>query len=254
MAMINDINLGRMNNSAHFLFITDMLAQLQKDTKLAEKLAKFITALATAQKAEDDVLKLSQKSLLTDEIEAADKLRDQLYSGYKKAVSGYRDFPVADIAHAATVLWQHIKDYKIDTQAQLDKETGDLVNFIADLEDENKYSEDVAVVGLTTFVEQLKAANEKVRSLTAERTAERMARTVGAVKTARAASDEAYRNIVAVVNGLALYEGEADYAEFISYANTQVAHYRQQVIGTRKTEDGEETTETADGTGDAGGN
>jgi len=64
----------------------------------------------------------------------ADALRDQLYSGYKKSVGGYLDFPVAAMVEAAKTLSQHIKDYRIDPQEQLDKETGDLVNFVGDLE------------------------------------------------------------------------------------------------------------------------
>lgn len=228
MAKINEINLTALPNSAHFLYITDVLSRLQQDETLSAKLEKFVTPLATAQKAEDDALKLSQKSLLTDEIAAADQLRDQLYSGYKKAVSGYKNFPVETLASAAKTLLQHIKDYKIDPQEQLDKETGDLVNFIGDLE--GKHAEQVAALSLTAYVAQLKAANESVRTLTEQRTDERMARTVGAVKTARAASDTAYRDVVTVVNGLVLFEGETAYADFISYVNTQITHYKQEVL------------------------
>ena len=50
--------------------------------------------------------------------------------GYKKAVGGHAGFPEESLATAAKILTQHIKDYKIDTQMQLDKETGLLVNFI----------------------------------------------------------------------------------------------------------------------------
>jgi len=233
MAKISEINLGALPNSAHFLFITDVLARLQADAKLSVKLAKFITVLTEAQKEEDDALKLSQKSLLTDEIAAADALRDQLYSGYKKAVSGYLNFPVETLAQAAKQLNQHIKDYKIDPQEQLDKETGDLVNFIDDLE--KKYADEISALSLTAYVAQLKTANESVRTLTAQRTDERMARTLGAVKKARAASDNAYRDVVTIVNGLALFEGETDYADFITYVNTEIAHYKQEVLAKKST-------------------
>ncbi len=64
----------------------------------------------------------------------ADKDRDALYVGYKKAVEAFLAMPIADMAQAAKVLAQHIKDYKINTADQLDKETGLLVNFITDLE------------------------------------------------------------------------------------------------------------------------
>ena len=68
---------------------------------------------------------------------------------------------------------QHIKDYAIDPKMQLDKETGLLMNFIDDLE--KKYSSEVQTLSLGAFVTALKAANEKVRTLTATRTDERKA-------------------------------------------------------------------------------
>ena len=81
---------------------------------------------------------------------------------------------------------------------QLDKETGLLMNFIDDLE--KKYSSEVQTLSLGAFVTALKAANEKVRTLTATRTDERMAKAVGALKASRKASDEAYRQLVKFVN------------------------------------------------------
>jgi hypothetical protein len=114
--------------------------------------------------------------------------------------------PIADMAQAAKVLAQHIKDYKINTADQLDKETGLLVNFITDLE--NKYSAQVAKLGLTAFVTNMKEANERVRTLTLQRTNEKMGVSVGALKTARTASDNAYRVLVKMVNALALVFGE----------------------------------------------
>ena len=77
------------------------------------------------------------------------------------------------MAKAAKVLTQHIKDYAIDPKMQLDKETGLLMNFIDDLE--KKYSSEVQTLSLGAFVTALKAANEKVRTLTATRTDERKA-------------------------------------------------------------------------------
>ena len=49
-------------------------------------------------------------------------------------------------------------------------------------------------------------------------------------KTARTASDEAYRLLVQHVNARALLEGEAEYAAFIDYANTKIEHFRQEVL------------------------
>ena len=232
MKEIQSLPLTSMNNGAHFMFVSNMADRAEKDTTVSEKCKVQVDALRAAVKAEDENLQISAKSLTTDKIAEADRLRDQLYAGYKKAVGGYANFPVEDVADAAKILQQHVKDYKIDVQAQLDKETGLLVNFIQDLE--GKFAEQVKALSLGAFVEKLKAANEEVRELTSQRTDERSAKTAGALKAARVASDEAYRLLTMHVNAHALIEGDADYAAFIDYANTEIAHFRQEVLGGKK--------------------
>lgn len=229
MKEIYDINIQRMNNGAHFTFVSNILARAEADTTVKGKASELVSNFKTAVAAEDEALKISQKSLLTDEIAKADSDRDALYAGYKKAVEGFLAMPIADMAQAAKILSQHIKDYKINTADQLDKETGLLVNFISDLED--KYAAQVAKLGLTAFVTNLKEANERVRTLTLQRTNEKISITVGALKTARTASDDAYRALVKMVNALALVFGEKDYTAFIDYVNTEITHYKREVLG-----------------------
>ena len=233
MKEIYDINIQRMNNGAHFTFVSNILARAEADTAVKGKASELVSNFKAAVAAEDEALKISQKSLLTDEIAKADSDRDALYAGYKKAVEGFLAMPIADMAQAAKILSQHIKDYKINTADQLDKETGLLVNFISDLED--KYAAQVVKLGLTAFVTNLKEANERVRTLTLQRTNEKIGITVGALKTARTASDDAYRALVKMVNALALVFGEKDYTAFIDYVNTEITHYKREVLNQKST-------------------
>lgn len=252
MKEIYDINIQRMNNGAHFTFVSNILARAEADTAVKGKASDLVSNFKTAVNAEDEALKISQKSLLTDDIAKADIDRDALYAGYKKAVEAFLAMPIADMAQAAKVLAQHIKDYKINTAGQLDKETGLLVNFITDLED--KYSAQVAKLGLTAFVTNLKEANERVRTLTLQRTNEKMGVTVGALKAARTSSDDAYRALVKMVNALALVFGEKDYTAFIDYVNTEVTHYKREVIGQKaKAPSTSGSTSTPSGNGSASG-
>lgn len=233
MKEISDINIQRMNNGAHFTFVSNILARAEADAAVKEKASELVSNFKAAVTAEDEALKISQKSLLTDDIAKADNDRDALYAGYKKAVEGFLAMPVTDMAQAAKVLSQHIKDYKINTAGQLDKETGLLVNFITDLE--GKFSAQVTTQGLTAFVTNLKEANERVRTLTLQRTNEKMGITVGALKTARTANDDAYRALVKMVNALALVFGEKDYTSFIDYVNTEITHYKREMLNQKST-------------------
>ena len=253
MKEIYDINIQRMNNGAHFTFVSNILARAEADTAVKGKASELVSNFKAAVAAEDEALKISQKSLLTDEIAKADSDRDALYAGYKKAVEGFLAMPIADMAQAAKILSQHIKDYKINTADQLDKETGLLVNFISDLED--KYAAQVAKLGLTAFVTNLKEANERVRTLTLQRTNEKIGITVGALKTARTASDDAYRALVKMVNALALVFGEKDYTAFIDYVNTEITHYKREVLGQKTSAPSTSGSSSADsGSTPSGGN
>lgn len=251
MKEINEIALTRMNNGAHFTFVGNILARAEKDATVKAKAADQVAALKKAFEAEDAALKISQKSLITDDIAQADSERDALYTGYKKAVNGFLTLPAADMAKAAKVLAQHIKDYNIDPKEQLDRETGMLVNFISDLE--TRYKEQVETLALTPFVNGMKSANERVRTLTLERTEERMTQTVGAMKAARNASDEAYNQLVRMVNALALVFGDTDYASFIDYVNTEITHYKREVLNQKASATGG-STEGGNGDGGNGGN
>lgn len=207
MKEIATISPERLNNGAHYQFMTSVLNYAVADEKIAEET----------------------------------HLRDSLYRAYKKAVKTYLDFPIAVQAQAAKVLNQHIKDYGIDPAMQLDQETGLLTNFINDLA--TKYTEQVTNLGLQSFVTELGTVNNKVQTLTAQRTMERTDIVKGALKTSRIATDTAYRKLVKMTNALALVLGETDYANFIDYVNTEISHYKQEVINGRSTPAKEEETE-----------
>lgn len=213
MKEIKDIILRLLPNATHFSYHADFLKALEADTKAKAKVETQLEAYKTALKKEEESLIISQKSLKTDEINQADQERDTLYTGLKKMVDSYAHLPNLDTQKAQKVLEQLIKDYGIKTTLPMDEETGLLVNFIQDLE--QKYTNEVQVLGLANFIAPLKVANEKVRTALSDRTEERSTKEVGAMKTARAEVDEAYRSLVKFINAYALIEGETNYGAFI---------------------------------------
>ena len=167
MDFIEAIALDKLDNGAHYAYHANTLAQAKANATISEHCAKVLTPYDAAFLVEDEALKVSQKSFLTDAIAQNDNLRDTLYMSYKKMVAQMLGIAIPEMAEAAKILNQHIKDYRIDTRAQLDKETGLLKNFVADLED--KYAEQVEALSLTSVVAQLKTANDKVNDLIQQR-------------------------------------------------------------------------------------
>lgn len=251
MKEISDIYLGRMNNGAHFTYVSNLLARAEGDRAVSTKAAAQVAALKAAVEQEDADLKLSRKSMLSDEIAAADAKRDDFYVGYKKAVQGFLRLPVGAMANAAKVLSQHIKDYAIDPKMQLDRETGMLKNFIADLE--GTYKQQVEALSLGEFVTCMKEANERVNRLLDQRGNEQLGATVGALKASRKATDEACRMLVKMVNALALVEGEKDYAAFIDRANTEIVRYKREVLGQASAPAGTDGSGSGSDSGTGGG-
>lgn len=228
MNEIGTISLERMNNGAHFLFVSNVLGFAEASKIIKEKAQALISALKDAVAKEDKYLQISHRSVLTADIEECDAERDALYSGYKNAVKGYLNHPSNDYAERAGKLWQHLKDHGLIPQLQLDRETGMLTNFISDLE--GQYKDDVETLNLTPFVAGMKSANEDVRNKMLERTEHQKSIPIGALKSARKIADIAYRQLIKMVNALATVEGVTAYLPFIDIVNAEIIHFKRDVL------------------------
>ena len=93
MKEIKAISLERMNNGAHYLYMSTMLSRAESHGKLPVKAAEPLAALRTAVEEEDRCLAVSRKSLLTDDIRKADHERDVLFGAYRNAVRSYLSLP-----------------------------------------------------------------------------------------------------------------------------------------------------------------
>ena len=234
MTDIKTIDLPKLNNGAHYEFMKVVSDRFATETALSTNAAakKAIEALAAAVKEEDRCLVISQKSLITDDIKAADDKRDNIFRGLRKSIKGLTDAPVADVAQAAKELQQCLVDYRIDPAMQLDRETGLLHNFIADLE--TKYAAQVTKLGLTLFVAPLKEANAKVEQFIVDRTTAQSAVAAGELRAARLATDTAYRHLVKLVNALAMVSGTTDYDALAKFLNEHIDRYKHEVLPKKK--------------------
>lgn len=262
MMQINSIYVGRMNNGAHFRFMKNVLLNAQACSALMARGENIVNELAAAFAKEDELLKVSQKSFITDDIAAADQERDNLYLAFKKTVSGLLGMPVPAMAEAAKKLNQKLVDYNIDVRVQLDTQTALMENLIADLTGGLK--DEVALLGLTPCVERMKELNDQIDRLLNQRDDERKYTVTGALKAQRAVTDEAYRKVVLITNALILMEGEEAYADYVAHVNSLIVRMKREVLGQGATstggdapttgtdDDGSTEPGTTPGTGDGG--
>ena len=239
MVDIQAVDFVRINNGAHYEFMKVVSERFAAETTLSANATakKAIEALAAAVKEEDRCLAISRKSLITDDIKAADDARDDIYSALRKTIKGFLKAPVADVAQAAKELHQCMADYRIDPAMQLDRETGLLHNLIADLE--TKYAAQVTKLGLGLFVAPLKEANAKVEQFIVARTTAQSAVAAGELRKARLATDAAYRHLVKFVNALAMVSGTSDYDALAKFLNKLIDRYKQEALPKKKPSDGD---------------
>ena len=234
MIDIQKVDLVGMNNGAHYEFMKVVNDRFAAETTLSTNAAakKAMEALAAALKEEDRCLVISRRNLITDDIRVADKTRDDIFRSLRKAINGFTDAPVADVAKAGKVLKQCVADYAINPAMQLDRETGLLHNFIADLE--TKYAAQVTKLGLMLFVAPLKEANAKVEQFIVDRTTAQSTVAAGELRQARLTTDAAYRHLVKFVNALALVSGTTDYDALAKFLNEHIDRFKHEVLPKKK--------------------
>lgn len=231
------IDLTRTNNGAHYQFIKNVHENISAETELLTdtRIKAAADKLGEALKKEDDCYARSKKSFVTDEIVAADALRDKYFQGMRKTVKGLLNHPDAETALAAQHIEQYIKDHRVDSDMQLERETGAITNLIGDCE--TKGLADVNKLNIKPYVDALKAANTKVDTLLMGRNRERVGIEAGALRVARQASDDAYLWLVKLVNALALTGDQSKFSTFIDLMNVVVKRYKEQVIPSQKKKD-----------------
>ena len=235
MKKIGNIDLTRATKAGHIDFIRAVCeaAEAEEGVLANDVARKAVEALKAAYNEERESLTLSTKSLLTDDIHAADMERDGLFTGFKGTVMAQQHMPYADKAKAAKELTQRIKDFRLRRTLQLDEETALLGKLIEECE--GKYATHVEQLSVTAYVSALKEANDRVRRLINERMQNQRLRKEAEVGSSRRGSDKAYRWLVEVVNAMQVLLGdEAGVGHFIDFMNALIKRYRQVVFAKRK--------------------
>ncbi|WP_315253489.1 DUF6261 family protein [Segatella oulorum] len=234
---IETLGLKSVSNGAHFVFIESICKRLDSETELLknEYFKKAADALKAAFNEENRYFALSKKSASTDEILAADADRDTLYSAYYRSVKSFLRVSSADLHTAAKTLWQSLVDYGIKPSMQLERETGAIQNLLADCE--QKYSAEVAKLGLQTVLASLKTANAKVSELLYSRTTEQSKQVAGALRKARQQSDEAFKQVRKVANAMATLGSAEALKPFADFVNQLIKRYEDEVLPKKKKAD-----------------
>jgi len=255
---------------AGFLEFVQQVLKIVKDyrdsgeagvSQLPAKVEAAYTPFASSIVVMDDAYKLSRASDYTQRIADEDTRRDGLYLALKNQVQMYLKFTFdAEKQAAATYLWNIMKKYGVDVTENYSEESGKLQQMIQELEADNSAGNHITTLGITSLVSQLKTANEAVRTMMAERNDERMQQEKAALANARNRADEAYRDLILMINAATAMEDDqeslAGLEGVISQVNELIKYYRLYVVksGTGGSSTGGSSTGGSSTGSETGGN
>jgi hypothetical protein len=208
------------------------MAKLFEDTAPAslKLLDKYLSSYAD----EDTALKKIRKSHLTEQIQAADKVRDDVFSGMAEQNSALLKHYDTAKREAANRLQIVFNTYGNVARKSLNEETSAIYNLLQDLRSP-KYQADTTAVGLTEWATELEARNKALEALVRERDSETDSKTDIVLKEARNALDDVYNEITERAEAYALVgTNPAPYKALIEAFNVVVDRFNRLLNGGKK--------------------
>ena len=229
MAKIPSFDKTRLRYGAHFSVMTSFGEKVAPLAESESMLTAAYNAFKSALDYEDAAIKIARASEYSDQILKEDTKRDRLYNNGKATVEMWVALGIEPMATAAQAVLKEYNNYKVDTTAQYDQETGLMLNFLQPFETA-AMKEKLQTLGLTAVFEQMKIANEAVRSLISQRGDERAANAAYDIKKARQATDAAYDKLLERINALQVLDETGKYDAFIAWWSQEVARIKQQIL------------------------
>lgn len=247
---INDLSVERLNNAEYTNYMNRFRAHFKKeesgedDRPVIESADSLISSDALGFSKEmvaafdvdlalmEDLVNQSHISDETAILADEDKNRDDLLVYFTTTISQTRKSPIAAQKAAAISLYNQVKTYKGIQKLADQQETQQINGLLIDMEKEpNKTN--VATLGLTPVLEQLKASNQRFMELTAQRTEHRAVAAIENSKMVRARLDPIYNDMILLATATNVIKPTAETAAFITSVNALIdetkARYNQRV-------------------------
>lgn len=221
---INSINLARLRNDEAYTFhlgVSHLAAAVE-----SESLKPLCAVYAAAFEKLKAAIDFSSEKSAALEARAADAERDTSWRGcnaYIKAVAGYS--PDSAERAAAGKVATLFEKYKNPVNLSLAEETSVLDNLIESIEALGNGVTEAA--GFGKWLADLKAKQDAYKALAKANVSDAAVKVLGEVKAARAAADSAYSSVVAMVEALAVVQGEAAFAKFVAELNVIIDRQNQ---------------------------
>jgi len=232
----------KLKNAQHFSLIEAFVTVLQEAAFTGTKIEQLIASLITCFTEENRCYMQARASEIIKRRDEADKLRDKYYTKLHALVRLWLNSGNTELEAASEELIKVFKLYKVNTQAQIDEQTGQLDNLIDDLSTPEMLAR-IETIGGTWLFDQMSDANAEVKAIRLEQGVEVSEKVAGALEKARKATDEAYDNVVAMIEALSLTADDPTaYEAFIIRWNGTLKIY-QDMLDRKSASGGSATTD-----------
>jgi hypothetical protein len=249
---IESIYSQHLTQALHLQFAGEAKGLMEKFNPPALKIAPQYDVFRASVEKEDLCYKIILKSDLSEAKEDADQARDAVITGLHEGVRTalrHFDTTVSEAAKRLKIVLDAYNTPKSLTGLPYDAESAAVANLLQEFE--GKYSAEVKVAGLDAWVAELRKRNDTFDRLAKAYNEQQATKPPFRFKDVRRETDEAYRNIVLVINALIVMEGEAAYAPFVTELNGLIKHYNdllaQHLGRNRAKRQNEETAESGNG-------
>lgn len=256
---VEDFIITRLKNALYIAYTERVKKRIQEwfdsfpsGTEFNAKLVAQTALLAQTWQALDEAYLLSSKSALTALIKAKDDERDALLTSIRDITNGYaRQTTDAEKQAAALKVQEVDKKCGIKTRERYEEEGLRLAQMIQEMEENLQVEYALTKLGLSTMLDQLKAANDECRRLVDLRNQERAGQERGQMAAARAEMEVQYPLTIRLINGLALVdEDEHRYEDLIRVLNEDIRYYKTVVLQKNEKADEEDGGDSEDEGGD----
>lgn len=165
----------------------------------------LMASFLSAQLDEDEAYSVSQASLLTARRLEKDRRRDALYRAIRRTVATFASLSIFPDRQAAALLVLPVMErYAIDPDGGIEAQTVAVDQWLEEQLADEACRRAADELGIADSLQQLKSLNDEIQQLTAGRNDERAQRTPAALRRARRATDQAYRQLVLMLNSQAV--------------------------------------------------
>lgn len=196
---ISTISTARMNNALYSQFMADVDFQVQRVTPKALKINNCYTLFTAGRERLDNSFVVQRKDNRTADLAAKDTARDNAYRCVSGHISADLLNPNPDKQSAAQIMRNKLDAYGYLPGMGNNEESAKMDDLCKDLQ-APPLAELIEKLGLTPEVKAMKDNNDAFIALSRERTESGKMRSTEETKAARTELDDAYRNMITVVN------------------------------------------------------